>query len=268
MNPHLGMFGSTKDIDAVSAAGFDCIEMQVNEIVNLDDDQFKNACDRLNKSGIVCQVLDNPVPLDKVIADEDFALDYYQDYIKRGAVRAEEMGVKFYIFGNGRTRSLPVTGEIDKAKQKNLQFIRMLADITAVHGIKVLLEPLAPRVSNVIQSLAQALDYAKEVGKSNIGTFLDYRWFVAMNHPLEDIRKYGRYISHVHIDNPTTEFPLRLVPKLKDGHDYSSFFNALEEIDYKGIISIEANTFTDYQQDLHDCLALFSEFGIRPARKS
>jgi len=268
MNPRLGMFGSTNDIEAVSAAGFDCIELQVNEIVKLDKAQFRDVLDRLQKSPIVCGVLDNPVPLDKVVADDDFDLDYYQGYIQKGAERAEQMGVKYYIFGNGRTRSLPASGDVEKAKQKNLQFMRMLADITSVHGIRVLLEPLAPRVSNVIQSLAQALDYAKEVGKSNIGTFLDYRWFLAMNHPLEDIRQYGRYISHVHIDNPTTEFPLRLVPKLNDGHDYSSFFKVLEEIDFEGIISIEANTFTDYQQDLHDCLALFSEFGIRPARSS
>ncbi len=268
MNPRLGMFGSTKDIEAVSAAGFDCIEMQVNEIVNLDDAQFKRACKRLQYSSIVCRVLDNPVPLDKVVADDDFDLDFYRGYLHKGAERAEQMGVKYYIFGNGRTRSLPSNGEVEKAKQKNLKFMRMLADITAKHGITVLLEPLAPRVSNVIQSLTEAIAYAEEVGSPNLGTFLDYRWFLAMNHHIRDIRKYGQYISHVHIDNPTTEFPLRLVPKLNDGHDYSALFNALKEIDYCGIISIEANTFIDYQHDLQDCLALFKEFGIRPARIS
>ena len=121
----------------------------------------------------------------------------------------------------------------------------MLADITAERGITVLLEPLAPRVSNVILSIAEALDICQTGGKPNLGTFLDYRWFLAMNHPIQDIEKYGRYIKHVHIDSPTTEFPKRVIPRMDDGHDYSTLFQALEAINYDGIISIEANTFDE-----------------------
>jgi sugar phosphate isomerase/epimerase len=268
MNPKLGMFGSTKDIEAVSVAGYDCIEMQVNEIVKLDEAGFIEACKRLNDSAIVCEVLDNPVPLDQVIADESFDFDFYKNYLKIGAERASQMGVKYYIFGNGKTRSLPTSGDIEKAKQKNLLFMRMLADITAKQGITILLEPLAPRVSNVIQSIAEALDYAKLSERPNIGTFLDYRWFLAMNHPVQDIEKYGHHIRHVHMDNPLTEFPRRLIPRVDDGHDYSPFFKALKSIHYDGIISIEANTFSNYEQDLQDGLSFFKNFGFIPRRIS
>jgi len=144
MNPRLGMFGATKDIEAISAAGYDCIEMQVSEIVNLDESHFNEACKRLKNSPIVCRVLDNPVPLDKVIANDDFDLDFFQGYLQKGAERGERMGVKYYVFGNGRTRSLPTSGDVEKAKQKNLNFMRMLAEITSKHGITVLIEPLAP----------------------------------------------------------------------------------------------------------------------------
>lgn len=263
----IGMFGAVKDIEAVSAAGFDCIEMQVNEIVQLEDDLFRDACQKLEHSGLTCEVLDNPVPLDQVIADDTFDLDYYQGYLKKGVERARKLGVKFYVFGNGRTRSLPVTGDIEKAHQKNLDFMRRLADITTAKDIQVLIEPLAPRVSNVVQSLAQALEYAREIDRSNIGTFLDYRWFLAMNHPLEEIYKFARSIAHVHIDNPTTEFPRRLVPKLNDGHDYKPFLSALKEIHYNGIISVEANSFSDFDQEMQQTLEFFKSFGIIPARK-
>ena len=266
MPPRLGMFGSAKDIEAVASAGFDSIEMQVNEIVKMDDAQFQDISKRLKDSPLVCDVLDNPVPLDQVIASDDFDLNFYQGYLQKGADRAKQLGVKYYIFGNGKTRSLPVSGNVEKARQKNLQFMRMLADITSAQGIKILIEPLAPRVSNVMQSMAEVLEYAKEVGKINLGTFLDYRWFLAMNHPVQDIRKYGPFISHVHIDNPTTEFPMRLVPKLDDGYDYSIFFGLLNEINYNGIISIEANTFTDYEQDLKQTLDFFRHYGITPSR--
>jgi sugar phosphate isomerase/epimerase len=268
MNPKLGMFGSTKDIEAVSDAGYDCIEMQVNEIVKLDEAEFVEACKRLNDSAIACDVLDNPVPLDQVVAEESFDLDFYKNYLKIGAERASQMGVKYYIFGNGRTRSLPTSGDIEKAKQKNMQLMRMLADITAKQGITILLEPLAPRVSNVIQSMAEALEYAKLAERSNIGTFLDYRWFLAMNHPVQDIEKFGRFIRHVHIDSPITEFPKRLIPRVDDGHDYSAFFQALKNINYNGIISIEANTFNDFKNDIKDGLTFFEHFGLFPRRSS
>jgi len=266
MNPKLGMFGSSKDIAAISAAGYDCIEMQVNEIVNLSEQGFEETCLRLQNTSLDCDVLDNPVPLDKVVADENFSLDFYEEYLKIGAERASRLGVKYYIFGNGKTRSLPLNGDIEKAQQKNLNFMRMLADIAAKHGISVLIEPLAPRVSNVIQSIPEALAYIKIVDRPNIGTFLDYRWFLAMNYPVLDIEKYGKYIKHVHIDNPTTEFPKRLVPRIDDGYDYSGLFQALDAINYHGIISIEANTFINFEQDLKDGISFFNSFGLTPIR--
>jgi sugar phosphate isomerase/epimerase len=262
MNPTLGFFGSTDDIKAISAAGYDSIEMQVNWIVKLSATEFNDACQLLQNSPIVCKVLDNPVPLDKCIADESFDLNFYRDYLKIGADRAAQMGVKYYIFGNGKTRSLPTSGEIEAAKEKNLSFMRMLADITAERGITVLIEPLAPQVSNVILSIPEAIDYIKLVGKPNLGTFLDYRWFVDRGHPFKMIEEYGQHIQHVHIDNPTIPFPKRVIPRIDDGHDYSNLFKALDKISYNGIISIEANTFADYTQDLCDGIAFFKAYGI------
>lgn len=266
MKPSLSFFGSTDDIEAISAAGYDGIEMQVNWIVKLGETEFKDACQHLQNSPIVCEVLDNPVPLDKCIADDSFDLNYYRDYLNIGADRAAQMGVKYYIFGNGKTRSLPIFGDIEAAKEKNLTFIRMLADITAERGITVLIEPLAPRVSNVILSISEALDYIKLVEKTNLGTFLDYRWFLAQEHPIQDIEKYSKYIRHIHLDSPVNEFPKRMIPRVEDEHDYSPLFKALEKIKYNGTIAIEANTFTDYAQDLKDGIAFFQHFGVSPRR--
>jgi sugar phosphate isomerase/epimerase len=57
-------------------------------------------------------------------------------------------------------------------------------------------------------------------------------------------------------------FPKRLVPRVNDGHDYSSLFRALQIINYQGILSIEASTFVDYPQDLKDGLDFFAAYGM------
>lgn len=267
MNPRLSFFGFSKDIDAIAGAGYDCIEMHMHEIMKMDASEFETASKKLKDSPLVCEVLDNPIPLDSVIASDSFDLDYYRNFLNTGADRAAVLGVKYYVFGNGRTRSLPSSGDIEAAREKNLSFMRMLADIAGERGITVLIEPLAPAVCNVVYSIPEAMAYAKVVGKPNVGTFLDYRWFIDRNHPFAHIEEYGQEIRHVHIDNPLSPFPKRVIPRVDDGHDYSRFFHALEKINYQGIISIEANTFTDYLQDLRDGIAFFAANGVERKMK-
>ena len=268
MNPRLSFFGFSKDIDAIAAAGYDCIEMHMHEVMKMSDVEFQAVCQKLKNSPIVCEVLDNPVPLDAVIASDSFDLEYYWNFLNTGADRAAALGVKYYVFGNGRTRSLPAGGDIEAAKEKNLTFVRMLAEITAQRGITILLEPLAPAISNVIHSIPEALEYAKIVGKPNIGTFLDYRWFVDRKHPFMMIEEYGQHIKHVHIDNPDLPFPKRLVPRTNDGHDYLALFKALEIINYQGILSIEANTFVGWPQDLKDGMDFFAAYGVERKKEA
>ncbi len=262
MNPRLSFFGFARDIDAIAAAGYDCIEMHMHEIMKMEESEFQAARQKLKSSALACEVLDNPVPLDAVVANDSFNLEVYRNFLNTGADRAAALGVKYYVFGNGRTRSLPVEGDIQAAKEKNLAFMRMLADIAAQRGITVLLEPLAPTVSNVIHSIPEALEYIQVVGKPNIGTFLDYRWFIDRKHPFTMIEAYGASIRHVHIDNPDVPFPRRLVPRVNDGHDYSALFRALEKINYQETLSIEANTFLNWPQDLQDGLDFFAAFGL------
>lgn len=255
MKPKISVFGFSKDIETIAATGYDCIEMHMHEIMSMSESEFSQTKKKLADSLLTCEVLDNPIPLDKVIADEDFDLEFYRTYLTTGAERAAALNVKYYIWGNGKTRSIPTTGDIEAAKAKNFRFMEMLADITDERGITVLIEPLSPLVSNIIHSIPEAIDYALELGKPNLGTFIDYRWFVDRSHPYSMIDEYAEEIKHVHIDNPDKPFPTRLVPRDGDGHDYSKFFNALNRIDYNKIISIEASKFTDYEKDLREGLS-------------
>jgi len=262
LNPKISVFGFSKDIDKIAAAGYDCIEMHMHEIMSMSKSEFSQTRQKLADSPLNCEVLDNPIPLDKVIADEGFDLEFYRNYLTIGVDRAAELNVKYYIWGNGKTRSIPTSGEIEAAKAKTFNFMEMLADITNERGITVLIEPLSPQVSNIIHSIPEAIDFVSKLGKPNLGTFIDYRWFVDRNHPYSMIDEYAEEIKHVHIDNPDMPFPTRLAPRDDDGHDYSKFFDALNRINYDKIISIEASTFTDYEKDLRNSLLFIRKMCI------
>ncbi|MGB9975438.1 sugar phosphate isomerase/epimerase family protein [Thermovenabulum sp.] len=266
MKMKLSCFGSTKDIDDIAKAGYDCAELQIREIVELSDDEYKMALKRVKDSGITCEVFDNPVPLNISITSPEFDLNYWTEYLKKGAERTAKMGARYYVFGNGRSRSLPAEGDVKGAYEKLITFINILCDVTAEYNITVLLEPLSTSLSNFINSIPEAVKFIEEFGRYNLKTMCDMRYLLPMNRDVEDIANYEKYIKHIHVDNPLSNFPQRFIPTLNDGYDYAPFINVLKKICYKEIISIEANTFNDFKEDIKKGIEFFKHFGIEAYR--
>lgn len=269
MKMRLGCFGFVKDIDTIAKAGFDCIEMHYKEIIPMSEGEFREARKKLKDSPLTAEVFNNPLPLDQQIISPDFKLADYKEHLKKGAERAAELGARFCNFGNGHTRSLPENAcevELKAARSKILECIATICEINAPYNITVLLEPLSPVVSNFVLNLPEAINIAKELGVHNLKTFVDLRWFVDEKRPWEEIITYADQILHIHIDNPTTKFPTRPIPRLTDDFDYTPFFDALKKICYKGIISCEANSFVDFESDLNELMAFYKHFGIEAYR--
>lgn len=266
MRMKLSCFGTLKDIDAIAAAGYDCAELQIKEIVELSEDEFRAAVKKVRSSGITLEVFDNPVPLNISITSPDFDLKYWTEYLKKGALRTAELGARYYVFGNGRSRSLPVEGDVEGAREKLLDFLNILCEVTAEHNITVLLEPLATSLSNFINSIPEAVEFIEKFGRYNLKTMCDLRYLFPMNRDVEDIATYEKYIKHIHVDNPLSTFPQRFIPTLEDGFDYGPFIEVLKRICYKEIISIEANMFQDYPEEIKKGLRFFAHFGIVPYR--
>ena len=270
MKMRLSFFGFAKDIDAISKAGFDCIEMHYKEIIPMNEMEFVELKRKLADSPLTAEVFNNPLPLDKQIIAPDFNIMDYREHLELGASRAAELGARYCNFGNGKTRSLPINAspeETAAARIKICDAIKLICEINAKYNITVLLEPLSPVVSNFILSVPEAIALAAELGIENLKPFIDLRWFVDEKRPYDEIVKYADQIDHFHIDNPVKPFPERLIPRLTDNFDYKPFIEALKKICYKGIISCEANTFNNFEEDLKDFMVFFNYFGITSYRQ-
>ncbi len=259
-------FGFVKEVDQIAAAGYDAIELHIKEIMSFDDAEYKKAKKRIHDSGIVSEVFDNPLPLDIVVADDDFDFAYYIEYLKKAVARSAEMGGRYFVYGNGKTRSLMEGEKREESAKKNEQLIVKLCEIALDYNITIMMEPLAIEICNSILSVPEAYAYAQKLGCRNLKTLLDFRWFIAGGHEYSDIVNYADFIKHVHVDNPRFDFPERRVPMLGDGFDYSELFETLKSIGYKGYISYEANTFDDYETDLRKGLELLKYYHIYPYR--
>jgi len=260
----LGCFGFVKDLDAIAKAGFDCAEMHIKEFMAMSDAEFINAKRVLKDCEIPAEVFDNPIPLDSWICSENFDLKYYRNFLEKAFDRIAELGAKAIVFGNGKARSLPVEGNILAAQAKFDEFFTSLLDLTAARNIIVLIEPLAKKLSNIVNSLPDANDFIGKYQRSNLKTLVDYRWMVEEGRSLAEIENYKTIIHHIHIDNPLSPFPTRIVPKLNDGFDYGPFFEMLKKIAFRGIISIEASVFQDFSKEIREGLELFRAYDIIP----
>lgn len=262
MKMRISHFGFTEEADKIAKAGYDAIELHIKEIMSFDNAEFETAKKRIKDSGLASEVFDNPLPLDVVIAEDTFDFQYYNEYLKKAVFRTSQMGARYFVYGNGRTRSLPEGEKRKEAVKKNRELLRNLCDTAAKENITIMLEPLHSSICNSVVSIPEAFAYAKELGCPNLKTLLDFRWFAAGGHPYSIIEEYADFIKHVHVDNPIHAFPERRVPMLEDGFDYSLLFETLKKICYKGLISYEANTFDNYEKDLKKGLELLESFGI------
>ena len=261
-------FGFVHQIDAIAAAGYNCAELHIKEIMDLSDTDYLAVCKKIRDADITCEVFDNPLPLDSVIADESFDLDIWTEYVKKAVECTATMGARYFVFGNGRTRSIPSEGDVTGAIEKNDEMLARICSLAAEANITVLLEPLAKSICNRFLGIPEIYGYATKTGILNLKTLMDYRWFLAGGHDMQVIERYADFIQHVHIDNPVEEFPRRLVPMADDGHDYGLLFCALKKVCYKGIVSIEANTFENgFDQDIAKGIELLRYHGIESFRR-
>lgn len=255
-------FGFVNEADKIAVAGYDAIELHIKEIMSFDDVEYQKAKKLVKDSGLASEVFDNPLPLDVVIADEGFDFPYYIEYLKKAVDRTARMGGRYFVFGNGKTRSIPEGAYRDEAEKKNEELIVRLCEIAQQYNVTIMMEPLARAICNSVLSIPEAYAYAQKLGCKNLKTLLDFRWFVAGGHSYSDIVEYADFIKHVHVDNPRFPFPERRVPMLGDGFDYSELLETLKAISYKGYISYEANTFDDYETDLRKGLELLKHYDI------
>ena len=251
MNVKYACFGLVLgDEKLIKAAGYDVAEFQVLRVMEPDDFAYGELKKRFADTGLEYHVFDNPIPLTEVICDPGFDLDVWREFLLKAAERCSGLGCDKFVFGNGKTRSLPEQGDIEAAKGKLDKFIDMMCDISAQFGITVLLEPLGRSFSNTFNTVEDCANAIGYYGKKNLSMLIDLRHIVALELPMSEIVKYREHVLHVHVDYPYSTIPQRFSPSAADGFDYAPFFSALGEIGYTGNISIEANQYGNYGEDI------------------
>lgn len=261
MNVSLGCFGlALGDEIKIKTAGYDAAEFHVACIMEPDRSDFHEVQQRMIATGLDFSVWDNPIPLPVAICDDSFNLNFWKEYLLQACERCAQLGCKKYVFGNGKGRSLPESADVRAARGKLDNFVDLLCDTSQQFGITVMIEPLGAEFSNIFNTIGECAEAITYYGKSNMSSLVDLRHLVSQGLPMTEIIKHKELVSHVHIDYPYSIYPDRYFPHNSDDYDYTPFFTTLQEIDYKGIISIEANKFNNYSIALADGLSFLLSY--------
>lgn len=177
-------------------------------------------------------------------ADFAPALDYAEKILRR----AEEVGTKTIVFGSGGARNVP--GDIcgDKSQlpdpergvEQFTEFCRLLCDRVAdLKTVQVVVEPLRPKESNIINYVWQGMQIVREVNHPRLQELADLFHMICGKESAQSIVDAGCHLKHCHIASKGT----RAYPGSRpdDAEIFRPYFDALKAIGYRGGVSCECS---------------------------
>jgi len=235
-----GCCGSIEEIELISSSGADFIEFAVTSIMQTNVAEVK---ERLDKVGLKAYSFNVFLPGDLPITGPNVDLKKVETYVKEALGRINFLGGKVVVFGSGRSRSFPEGFSRETANLQIIEFLNIVDRYAKEYDIKIAIEPLNKKESNIINTTLEALEFADKINSPNIGVLIDNYHADLENEPLSNIYRIREKLYHVHVSDRE-----RVAPGKRD-YDFKSLFNVLKEIEYRGFISVECR-WEDKKQEL------------------
>jgi sugar phosphate isomerase/epimerase len=247
--------------DEAKAAGFEYVELALQDVLDLPEDEFGKTVERFRALGIPALTGYNLIPNDLKVVGPEASAAKQDELLARALPRVARLGVKYVIFGSGPSRRIPDGMPREAAWKELVAFGKKLAQAARPHGLGVLVQPLRSTDTNLVTTVGEAVDLVKAVREPNFELMVDYSFMTIQKESPVVLRKAGRYLRHVQIANPNG----RGYPMNAGEADYAAFFKELDRLKYRGGISIHART-DNFYADAPRALALLRQAAAGLAR--
>jgi sugar phosphate isomerase/epimerase len=159
----LGCCTDIKNSSIVKKAGFDFLECTVVSLVPANDNDFSEILKSYQQSQLPVEVCNIFLPGHLKIVGDSVNYDAVVSYVEKALSRVNQIGAKTIVFGSGGARSLPEAFSREKGEEQILSFLDMVADYAEPLGITIVIEPLNRKESNIINSVPEAVSFAKRL---------------------------------------------------------------------------------------------------------
>ena len=151
-----------------------------------------------------------------------------------------DLGGSCMVFGSPGQRSSRGTS-IEEAKKYFAEGLARVADHAQERGVKILIEPLGKSATDVVNTLAEALELAKQVNHPAIQIMFDFHNTSDETEPFDVLlEKYYNHIYHVHVQ----EMDGKHLGTGTAVDDYVKAFQTLKDLRYDKWVSLEVFDFS------------------------
>ena len=138
------------------------------------------------------------------------------------------------ILGSARQRNMVDGATRQEASGRLAEGLAGLAPDAEARRVRILLEPLAPHLCDVVNNLEEAIAIVDQIGSSAVQSMFDTHNTVGEKLPHgEAVRKHHRAIRHVHVNELDGRHPGT------GDYDFRPVLQALKDLRYPGWVSLE-----------------------------
>lgn len=239
-------FGCCTSIDnaeTVYRAGFDYLEAGVTSLIpDQDEAAFAPVLEQYRASPIPIAAFNLFLPGDLKIVGPEIDQRRLERYVSRALARIQAVGARIAVIGSGRSRSVPEGFPREQARTQIVNFLRLVADAAEQTDVTIAIEPLNHRESNIVNSVTEGADFAKEVDHPSIRVLADFYHMDEDNEPLDAITANRDWLAHIHVADSGRGAPGT------GTYPYTAFVDQLRQAGYAGMVSVECR-WTDLEAE-------------------
>ena len=229
-----GCCAPIENAEAVYRAGFDYLEAGVTSLIPDEDDaSFAPILEKYQASPIPVSAFNLFLPRDLKIVGPEIDHARLERYVSRALQRIQMIGATIAVIGSGGSRNVPEGFSREQAAEQIIHFLKLVADAAEQTDVTIAIEPLNRKESNIINSVAEGVTFARQVNRPSIRVLADFYHMDEDGEPLTEITANQDWLAHIHVADTG-----RLAPGT-GSYPYAEFVDQLRQSGYNGMVSVE-----------------------------
>ena len=253
-NIRFGVCALPNQVGAAARAGFDYLEMDINELLKLDADGYRAMAAEMQKYDIYPEVLCGMLPDGIDIVGDHVSAKIIHNALDHSFEIARALGAEMMLFDCTGARRLPLNFDPAMAWRQTGNFIRMLQSYAADNDMRVGILPLRRSIAELISYTSEATLISAMLRLDRVGVAASSYNMAMEAESLPALRRCGSLLWHMRTSNVLGN----RFPRKGDGEDYKALFQMLREMNYEGRISCEGG-YADFEKDAKEALACLKE---------
>ena len=223
-------------VAAAAAAGYDYVELNLNDVLSMNEAQYREMAMQMQAHGIYAEVVHGLLPEGLKLVGDGVSSKEIHRALDMSFDVAQALGAQIAVFDCERSRMLPLRFDPAMAWRQLGNFIRMLQGYAADFDMQAALLPLRRSAADLMNYVTEATLISAMLRLDRVGVAASLYNMAMEAESLPQLKRTGSLLWHMRVSNVLGNRP----PRDGDGEDYAAVFAALSGMGYEGRITMEA----------------------------